>query len=109
MSESKIITMKQPADFEKMAIAGRAVAAMHQAVRDAIAPGVSMKELDAIAAQVLRELYPKSKNLEIARQLNRSVKSMVSKAHNLGLKKDRERLREMGRENVRLRYSKDLE
>jgi hypothetical protein len=32
------------------------------------------------------------------------VKSVVSKAHNLGLKKDRERLREMGRENVRLRY-----
>ena len=32
------------------------------------------------------------------------MKSVVSKAHNLGLKKDRERLREMGRENVRLRY-----
>jgi hypothetical protein len=52
----------------------------------------------------LRELYPKVANLEIARRLDRSVKSVVSKAHNLGLKKDRERLREMGRENVRLRY-----
>lgn len=55
MSDGKIITMKQPADFEKMAIAGRAVAAMHQAVREAALPGVSMKELDAIAAAVLRE------------------------------------------------------
>jgi hypothetical protein len=53
---------------------------------------------------LLRELYPGCANLEIARRLDRSVKSVVSKAHNLGLKKDRERLREMGRENVRLRY-----
>jgi hypothetical protein len=53
---------------------------------------------------VLRDLYPRVSNLEIAQQLNRSVKSVVSKAHNLGLKKDRERLREMGRQNVRLRY-----
>jgi len=53
---------------------------------------------------ILRDLYPRSANLDIARKLNRSVKSVVSKAHNLGLKKDRERLREMGRENVRLRY-----
>ncbi len=55
--------------------------------------------------QLLRERYPKSSNLEIAQDLDRSVKSVVSKAHNLGLKKDRERLREMGRENVRLRYN----
>jgi hypothetical protein len=53
---------------------------------------------------LLRELYPKLANLDIAQRLSRSVKSVVSKAHNLGLKKDRERLREMGRENVRLRY-----
>jgi hypothetical protein len=34
------------------------------------------------------------------------VKSVVSKAHNLGLKKEAERLREMGRENVSLRYQR---
>lgn len=55
--------------------------------------------------QLLREKYAQSSNLELAQELNRSVKSVVSKAHNLGLKKDRERLREMGRENVRLRYN----
>lgn len=54
----------------------------------------------------LRELYPAESNLEIARQLSRSVKSVVSKAHHLGLKKDEERLREMGRQNVSRRYSK---
>jgi hypothetical protein len=32
------------------------------------------------------------------------VKSVVSKAHHLGLKKSSERLRSMGRENVSLRY-----
>ena len=55
MNDSKIITMKEPADFEKMAIAGRAVAAMHDAVRAAAAPGVSLRELDAIAADVLKQ------------------------------------------------------
>ncbi|MEM7306103.1 MAG: hypothetical protein AAF682_05500 [Planctomycetota bacterium] len=57
--------------------------------------------------QTLKELYPRVSNLEIARRLNRSVKSVVSKAHNMGLRKDRERLREMGRQNVRLRYRDD--
>jgi hypothetical protein len=57
--------------------------------------------------QILRELYPLRPNLEIAHQLKRSVKSVVSKAYHLGLKKDPERLREMGRENVALRYEDD--
>lgn len=54
----------------------------------------------------LREIYPISSNLDIAQKLNRSVKSVVSKAHNLGLKKEADRLREMGRENVSMRYKK---
>ncbi|MBK7874162.1 MAG: hypothetical protein IPJ77_00140 [Planctomycetes bacterium] len=54
----------------------------------------------------LREMYPTVSNLDIAQKLNRSVKSVVSKAHNLGLKKDADRLREMGRENVAMRYKK---
>ena len=54
--------------------------------------------------QLLRELYPDTANLEIARRLGRSVKSVVSKAHHLGLRKNPERLVEMGRENVGLRY-----
>lgn len=54
---------------------------------------------------LLRELYPETPNLEIAQRLRRSVKSVVSKAHHLELRKGVERLREMGRENVALRYS----
>lgn len=54
--------------------------------------------------EFLQELYPTVSNLEIAKRLGRSVKSVVSKAHHLGLRKDRERLREMGRQNVSLRY-----
>jgi hypothetical protein len=54
-------------------------------------------------------LYPVAPNLQIAQRLNRSVKSIVSKAHNLGLKKEADRLREMGRENVSLRYRKALQ
>ena len=54
--------------------------------------------------KLLRELYPDTANLEIARRLARSVKSVVSKAHQLGLRKNAERLVEMGRENVGLRY-----
>ncbi|MDG1049216.1 MAG: hypothetical protein P8M11_17205 [Planctomycetota bacterium] len=56
--------------------------------------------------QTLRQLYSAESNLQIAQQLGRSVKSVVSKAHNLGLKKDKARLEEMGRQNVRLRYDR---
>ena len=54
--------------------------------------------------ELLKRDYPVHANLEIARRLGRSVKSVVSKAHHLGLKKSSERLRKMGRENVSLRY-----
>ena len=53
---------------------------------------------------ILARDYPVLPNLELARVLGRSVKSVVSKAHHLGLKKTEERLRTMGRENVSLRY-----
>src|SRR6185503_19161575 len=53
----------------------------------------------------LRENYAIQPNLEIARRLGRTVKSVVSKAHHLGMKKSDDRLREMGRENVSSRYA----
>lgn len=49
-----MITIKKPADFEKMAIAGATVAVVLRTVREAAAPGVTMKELDAVAADVIR-------------------------------------------------------
>jgi hypothetical protein len=52
---------------------------------------------------VLEKDYPVESNLEIARKLGRSVKSVISKAHSMRLKKSPERLRAMGRENVSVR------
>ncbi|MEM7515832.1 MAG: hypothetical protein AAF368_02765, partial [Planctomycetota bacterium] len=65
-----------------------------------------MPRWDQAEIDKLRELYPDHANLDIAKMLNRTVKSIVSKAHNLGLKKDDERLRAMGRENVSRRYKR---
>ncbi|MAE27733.1 MAG: hypothetical protein QF724_09010 [Planctomycetota bacterium] len=56
--------------------------------------------------EILRELYPLEPNLSIAKSLGRSVKSVVSKAHNMGLKKNPERLQQMGQQNVSLRYNR---
>ncbi len=50
----RVITMKDTGAFEKMKIAGQCVAAAHAAVREAAQPGVSMQDLDAIAAEVIR-------------------------------------------------------
>jgi len=49
-----VITIKNQEQFDRMAIAGRAVAAVHEAIRDAAQPGVTLKELDAIGAAVIR-------------------------------------------------------
>ncbi|MAW62325.1 MAG: hypothetical protein CMJ94_16035 [Planctomycetes bacterium] len=57
----------------------------------------------------LRAMYPDTPNLDIAKALDRTLKSVVSKAHDLGLKKSPDRLRDMGRENVALRYRRDGE
>jgi methionyl aminopeptidase len=50
-----VITLKSDREFAKMAVAGACVAAVHQSVREAAKPGVTLKELDGIAAQVTRQ------------------------------------------------------
>jgi methionyl aminopeptidase len=47
-----VITLKSDREFEKMAVAGACVAAVHQAVREAAKPAVSLKDLDGIAADI---------------------------------------------------------
>lgn len=49
-----MITIKTPREFAKMAVAGRCVAAVHEAIRAAARPGVSMIELDRVSERVLR-------------------------------------------------------
>ena len=56
---------------------------------------------------LLSKMYPDQPNQGIAEELGRSVKSVVSKAHDLRLKKNKSRLQEMGRQNVARRYSAD--
>ena len=50
-----MITIKSTREFELMATAGRCVAAVHAAIREAAKPGVSMLELDEISRRVLEE------------------------------------------------------
>jgi hypothetical protein len=52
----------------------------------------------------LEELYPDHENLEVARQLRRSVASVANKANQLGLRKSPELLARIGRTNIALRY-----
>ena len=68
--------------------------------------GVRMPRWTPESIATLREIYETTPNLEIAHQLGRSVKSIVSKAHDLSLKKSSDRLRRMGKENVRVRYER---
>lgn len=52
----------------------------------------------------LRRLYAKHSNQEIARRLGRSLSSVISQAFKLGLKKDPQRLVQMGKENIAHRW-----
>ena len=53
MQGTRLITKKTASDFEKMKIAGRCVAAMHETVREMATVGVTTAELDAAAREVL--------------------------------------------------------
>lgn len=50
-----MITIKKPEDFARMRRAGRVVAQIHEALREAAAPGVSLIELDRIAATIIAD------------------------------------------------------
>ncbi len=49
------ITIKSPRELDLMREAGRVVASAKQAVKDAIRPGVTSKEMDAVAEEVIRK------------------------------------------------------
>jgi len=54
-TDARVVTRKTPEDFARMAVAGACVAAIHAATREAAQPGTSLRELDAISAEILRE------------------------------------------------------
>ena len=49
-----MITIKNEREFRKMAVAGACVAAVHEAVVEAAEVGVTLRELDEVAAAVIR-------------------------------------------------------
>jgi len=53
---------------------------------------------------LLKRLYRSKSNAEIAEALGRKVSSVVFKGHRLGLSKGARRLKEMGQENIRMRW-----
>ena len=53
---------------------------------------------------ILRRLYRRNSNAEIAGVLGRKVSSVVFKGHRLGLSKGARRLKEMGQENIQRRW-----
>lgn len=55
--------------------------------------------------KTLLELYPHMPNTQVAEAVGRPVVSVVAKAHRMGIKKTPERLRQMGRENVGIRWN----
>jgi methionyl aminopeptidase len=55
-----MITIKSKREFAKMATAGAAVAAIHEAVREVAAPGVSLMALEEISARILEDRGCKS-------------------------------------------------
>ena len=55
----------------------------------------------------LREIYADRDNLAVARMLGRTVTSVANKANQLGLKKSRRLLADIGRTNVAVRYGRE--
>jgi methionyl aminopeptidase len=49
-----MITIKGEEEFSRMARAGRVVAEIHERLRDAARPGVTLLELDRLAAEIIR-------------------------------------------------------
>ena len=65
--------------------------------------GIRMPRWSDQDVENLRDNYAQFSNWALAGMLGRSIKSVVSKGHTMGLKKSPKRLADMGRENVRLK------
>ncbi len=50
-----MITIKSPAEFAKMRVAGTCVAAVHEAIRAAAVPGVPTGDLDRLGAEIIAQ------------------------------------------------------
>jgi hypothetical protein len=71
-------------------------------------PNCKMPRWKQEEIEELRRLYPDTDNETLARKLGRTRASVVSKAHNLDLKKSPERLEKMGQVNVSRRRDRSF-
>ncbi len=55
MARSGAMTLKSPAEIEKMRAAGRLTAQALEAMRAFVRPGVTTAEVDAVGAKVIRD------------------------------------------------------
>lgn len=67
-------------------------------------PPIRMPRWTQDEIAVLSRLYANRSNLQLAQVLGRSVKSVIAKANEVGLRKTQARLEAMGRENVQVRH-----
>jgi len=84
--------------MEKIGRTGR-VPGKPSAKRSGARPRWTQEEI-----MILKRLYRTRSNAQIAEVLGRKVSSIVFKGHRLGLAKGVRRLKEMGRENINLRW-----
>lgn len=91
----------------EMALAKDKVYLRKNGARDAGAPARSkMPRWSEEELNLLKKWYPNEENVDIAKKMKRSAKSVMSKAHDLQLKKSEAFLTKMGRRNVEVRYKK---
>jgi hypothetical protein len=69
--------------------------------RKLIRPRWTIKEI-----AILKKMYPTHSNAEIGKVLRKKTSSVVFKGHRLGLSKGPRRLKQMGRENIAVRWAK---
>jgi hypothetical protein len=67
-------------------------------------PRSRMPRWSAAETERLRQIYPDLDNLAVARELGRTVTSVANKANQLGLRKSRALLADIGRTNIELRH-----
>lgn len=90
----------------KVEVIQKAAAALCLGKDKAVFHGNPMPRWDEVDLAYLQDHYAETDNLTLALHLDRTVKSVVSRAQKLGLKKSPERLQEMGRVNISIRYGR---
>ncbi|MFO1050804.1 MAG: hypothetical protein U1F36_01150 [Planctomycetota bacterium] len=105
-SLSDLATMLARSEDDIAARAAELCLGRDKAARDPSDAPLRMPRWTAAEIKRLRQIYPRTDSIEVARALGRSVSSVRNKASQLGLGKGVAALAAMGRRNVGLRHSR---